>query len=143
MLEVERRSDGTYVELAYGTSADTSANRGEEIHVSRPEAMAAAGLHRRTRFVGARRVLVRVDHSGFDVNPRYGTPVLGRLDPRDMERMNCVRAHIKAFRDAAAEGCCARQRRSVSTAGLIVEKRGSRRALRERIATAQGRRIIR
>lgn len=143
VLDVEHRNGRRFATLAYGTSATTAANRGEEIRVERPEALAAAGLDRRTRFVGARRVTVSLDHPGFDLNPRFGTPVLGRLDERDMARMNEVRARIHALRDIAAERRRARCRQRVSTPGPVVVIRPSRKALRARIAAAQGRRIAR
>jgi hypothetical protein len=65
VLEVERRSDGIYVELAYGTSADTDAIAlsaasvppGPNDWMRRPPAVGAAAL---ARSIGvARRPIVR------------------------------------------------------------------------------------
>lgn len=140
VLEVERRDSRIFAELVYGTSVDTAANRGDEIRVDRPEALAAAGLHRPTRFIATRRITVSLDNAGFVLNPRYPSPVLGRLAPADLARMNRVRARIEALRDVAAER---RERRSrtATERGVIVERRPSRKALRARIAAAQGRRF--
>lgn len=90
-----------FVEIAYGTSADTRANRGYEVIVKHPGARETAGLSKPTRFVCARRIIVHVDHSGFDGRTK-GPNVIGRLDTSLLERMNAVRARIQAEADIAA-----------------------------------------
>ena len=57
-----------------------------------------AGLKRPSRFVCARRIIVSVNHSGFDDDDDSGT-LIGRLDPPLIERMNVVQARLQA--DAA------------------------------------------
>lgn len=94
----------------YGTSVDSRKNVGYEIDVSKPEAMAAAGVRKPTRFVCARRIIVTVDHPGRDLNPRHATPVIGRLAPEAMERMNAIRARIHAARDIIADRRAAKRR---------------------------------
>ena len=90
-----------FVELAYGTSADTRANRGYEVIVKQPAARATAGLSKPTRFVCARRITVHVNHSGFHGRTK-GPQIIGRLDEALLERMNAVRARIQAEADIAA-----------------------------------------
>lgn len=99
-----------FFELAYGTSADTSANRGYEVIVKRPSARATAGLTKPTRFVCARRIIVHADHSGFDGRTK-GPQIIGRLDAPLLERMNAVRARIQAEADIAAHYREERQRK--------------------------------
>jgi hypothetical protein len=57
VLKVFNTADGRFVEVAYGTTADTRANRGYEVKVMQQASCAAAGLDRPTRFVGARRMV--------------------------------------------------------------------------------------
>ena len=78
--------------IAYGTSVRSRANRGHELRVRRPEGMARAGLHRATRFVGARSVIVPLDDPRFVVCAATGAPVLGRLDAALRARLAQVRA---------------------------------------------------
>lgn len=61
----------------YGTTSRRRANSGEEIHVRKRDAYTTAGLDEPTRFVGARRILVPLTHSGFVVSTDTGSPVLG------------------------------------------------------------------
>lgn len=58
VLDVRRIDGVDHALLAYGTSARTKANRGDEVEVRGVDARAAAGLDKRTRFVCARKVLV-------------------------------------------------------------------------------------
>ncbi|PJE27165.1 hypothetical protein PSM7751_03732 [Pseudooceanicola marinus] len=90
-----------FVEIAYGTSADTRANRGYEVIVKQPAARETAGLSKPTRFVCARRIIVHVDHSGFHGRSK-GPQIIGCLDEALLERMNAVRARIQAEADIAA-----------------------------------------
>lgn len=101
VLDTLTSSDERFVEIAYGTSADTRANRGYDVIVKQPAARATAGLSKPTRFVCARRIIVNVNHSGF--HGRTNSPhVIGRLDDALQERMNAVRARIQAEADIAA-----------------------------------------
>lgn len=61
-----------------------------------------SGLNEPTRFVGARRLLVPLGHSGFVICRATGSPVLGRLDGGPFAAMNAVRGRIHAERDIAA-----------------------------------------
>jgi hypothetical protein len=90
-----------FVEIAYGTSADTRANRGCEVIVKQSAARATAGLSKPTRFVCARRIIVHVSHGGFHSRTK-GPHIIGRLDEALLERMNAVRARIQAEADIAA-----------------------------------------
>ncbi|WP_323768522.1 hypothetical protein [Antarctobacter sp.] len=90
-----------YVELAYGTSVSTRANRGYEVMVKQPASRAVAGLNKPTRFIGARRITVHIDNSGFN-GPTDGPTIIGRLDEALLNRMNAVRARIHAEADIAA-----------------------------------------
>lgn len=90
-----------FVEIAYGTSADTRANRGYEVIVKHPTSREEAGLSKPTRFVGARRIIVHVNHSGFDGQAK-GPEIIGKLDAPLLERLNAVRARIQAEADIVA-----------------------------------------
>lgn len=101
VLDTLTAGDDRFVEIAYGTSADTRANRGYEVIVKHTVARAAAGLSKPTRFVCARRIIVHVNHSGF--HGRTKSPhIIGRLDEARLERMNAVRARVQAEADIAA-----------------------------------------
>lgn len=62
VLEVFHFSCQRFVRLAYGTSAFTEANKGCEVLVKHSGSCATAGLNRPTRFVGARSIIVSLDH---------------------------------------------------------------------------------
>ncbi len=100
-LDTLTKGEERFVEIAYGTSADTRANRGYEVIVKHSAAREAAGLSKPTRFVCARRIIVHVSHSGFHGRTK-GPQIIGRLDDALLERMNAVRARIKAEADIAA-----------------------------------------
>lgn len=102
VLDIVRVGESRYAQLAYGTSAHTHANRGYEVQLNKADAR-AAGLRRPTRFVGARRMLVSLDHPDIVLGVATGVPVLGRLSGAAFERMNAVRARIHAEADIAAE----------------------------------------
>jgi hypothetical protein len=127
VLEIERRGSRVFAELAFGTSAESAANVGGEIHVSTPGGMAAAGLHRPTRFVTQRRVTVSLNHPGWDLTPRHASPVIGHLDRQSTERMNVLRAGIHARRDIAAERRRERSGKRPNRRPPTVELRSSRR----------------
>ena len=103
VLNIEMRGDQRYALLAYGTTSRRRSNIGHEVHVRRRADVVVAGLDEPTRFVGARRLLVPLTHSGFVICGATSSPVLGRLDGRPFEAMNAVRARIHALRDIAAE----------------------------------------
>jgi hypothetical protein len=102
VLDVFDLNGTTFVELAYGTSAPTKANRGYEVRVNQTASCHAAGLDRPSRFVCARHIIVSVNHPGFDGGDNRGT-LIGHLDPPLIERMNDVRARIQAEADIKAE----------------------------------------
>lgn len=102
VLDIARSGGAHYAVVAYGTSADTPANRGYEVRLTGAEAR-AAGLHRPTRFVGSRRLLVSLDHPGIVICAATGAPVIGRLTDAAFERMNAVRARLHAEADIAAD----------------------------------------
>jgi hypothetical protein len=110
VLEIVDFGGTRFITLAYGTSADTKANRGQEVLVTKPASMQAAGLEKPTRFVCARRCHISHDHPGFEVAADIGTPVIGHLDEVLTERMNAVRARLQAEADIAAEAREARRR---------------------------------
>jgi hypothetical protein len=110
VLETETRGDEISIHLAYGTSANTRANVGNEIHIETPEDMAAAGVRKPTRVVCDRRTWVTPDQPGWDINSRHPSPVVGRLSPRGVAQMNAIRAKLQARRDFAAGRRSARGR---------------------------------
>tara|TARA_R110002124_G_scaffold42292_7_gene130338 strand:- start:454 stop:1014 length:561 start_codon:yes stop_codon:yes gene_type:complete len=112
VLDIETIGGALYALLAYGTSAVTAANKGYEVRVRSGNAVRAAGLHRPTRFVGARRLMVPLDGSGFAVCAATNSPILGRLDETARKRMNSVRTRIRADRENAADRRVSRRRAS-------------------------------
>lgn len=103
VLDIETIEGERYALVAYGTTSRRRSNVGEEIHVRKREAYTAAGLDRPTRFIGARRVLVPLTHSGFVSRTGTDSPVIGRLTGSEFERLNAVRGRIHALRDIAAD----------------------------------------
>lgn len=101
VLDTLTKGNERFVEIAYGTSAETRANRGYEVIVKQSAARLTAGISKPTRFVCARRIVVNVGHSGFHGRTK-GPKVIGRLDGPLLERMNAVRARIQAEADIAA-----------------------------------------
>jgi hypothetical protein len=102
VLDVIERGGLRFAVLAYGTTSRTNANRGFEIYVPGGLGAKLAGLRKPTRFVGARRATVSLDHPDFVCN-REGTPILGHLVGTAFDRMNDVRAKIHAFADMREE----------------------------------------
>lgn len=123
VLELFDVAGSRFATLAYGTSTDTRANRGREVFVTHPDALAEAGLEKPTRFVCARLISVSLDHPGFEIEPPATTPVIGRLDNALTERMNAVRARLHAEADIAAE---AREQRRREQEAWRREARGFR-----------------
>jgi hypothetical protein len=103
VLDVETREGRLHVHLAYGTSAWTRANVGNEIHIETPQDMAVAGVRKPTRVVCDRRTWATPEDPGWDLNPRHRSPVVGRLSPRGLAQMNAIRAKLQARIDIAAE----------------------------------------
>ncbi|PVH27227.1 hypothetical protein [Pararhodobacter oceanensis] len=120
VLDVIHRRGGAYVELAYGTTSEGGANRGYEVLVKQAASRAAAGLDKPTRFVGARRITVRIDHAGFECSADELSPIIGRLDAPLLDRMNNVRARIQAEADIAAH--YREERRQVQTRGTLEDR---------------------
>lgn len=100
--------------VAYGTSADTPANRGHDLSIDTPDAMAAAGLHRPTRFVGARRVLVPLTSEQFRPRAETGSPLLGHLATDDRRALLDV---LRAILREPAQPACRKRRRRPQAVG--------------------------
>jgi hypothetical protein len=121
VLDIETIGETRYARIAYGTTSRRRSNVGEEIHIRKRDAYTAAGLDRPTRFIGARRVLVPLTHSGFVVRTATGTPVLGWLTGPEIDRLNAVRGRIHALHDIAADRRANQSKRLVT--GFTVEHR--------------------
>ncbi|GAW37461.1 hypothetical protein RA2_04544 [Roseovarius sp. A-2] len=121
-----------FVEIAYGTGAQTSANRGFEIRVKGGRAKAQAGLRCYTRFIGTRAIIVSIEHPGFEPDPETGTPVMGRLDAKHMQRLVSVKATRRTYGDTAPSVIRAQhlrdqnRQRLQATRGFPERHRGSR-----------------
>ena len=115
ILDTEVQVGQRYALIAYGTTSRRRSNIGHEVHVRCRSDYIAAGLDEPTRFIGARRLLVPLKHSGFVVCRATGSAVLGRLDGRPFEAMNAVRGRIHAMRDIAED--CRQSSRGSSSAG--------------------------
>ena len=144
VLEVGESNGKKTAVIAYGTTSLTKANSGYEVRVSRPEVLLEAGLHAPTRFVCARRLVVRLDNSMFEAPEGSGrSPILGRLTGPELERLNAVRARLQAEADIAAERRAERVsgRRTIEVKGreVVVETRSRRRPSRPAtVAAAKG-----
>lgn len=77
ILDIEEKGRQRYALIAYGTTSRRRFSIGYEVHVRRRADYIAAGLNEPTRFVGARRVLVPLTHSGFVACGATGSAVLG------------------------------------------------------------------
>lgn len=99
ILEIEVHNGQSYALLAVGTASHRRSHVNQEIHVRRQAEYEPARLDEPTRFIGARRPLVPLTHSGFVVSSVTHSPVLGRLDGQPFEDMNAVRGRIHALRD--------------------------------------------
>lgn len=99
VLDIEETPVGRFAVLAYGTSNTHPRQAIYCINVHSSEDRRSASLDRPTSFNAARRVKVSLNHSGFDVKPRTGSPILGRLTGAAKERMHRVRARVDAERD--------------------------------------------
>ena len=111
VMEVETFGGRPFATIAYGTSARSKANRGYEVPVLRAADHAAAGLHRPTRFVGFRRLLVSLHSEAFVAHGATGSPVIGRLPEGPLNRLDRVRARIHAERDMRVAEVFERTRR--------------------------------
>jgi hypothetical protein len=112
ILDTQVRGDQRFALLAYGTTSRRRSNVGYEVHVRRRADYLAAGLNEPTRFVGARRLVVPLTHSGFAICRATGSAVIGRLESAPFDAMNAVRGRIHAEADIADD------RRSRRRAGL-------------------------
>lgn len=75
VLDVFTCGQVQFAKIAYGTSADTRANRGLEIRINDPDAIKTAGLDRPSRFVCARTLIVSLNHPAFEPVSETGTPL--------------------------------------------------------------------
>lgn len=103
VLEIIHLSGQRFVKLAYGTSAATTANKGCELRINHPDGCAAAGLNRPTRFVGARSIIVSLNHQGFEPYPNTGSPHRGRLNGTLMCRLAVVRRRLTLAATSASK----------------------------------------
>ena len=126
ILDIELIGGQRYALIAYGTTSHRRSNVGHEVHVRRRAEYLSAGLDKPTRFVGARRVLVPLTHSGFAICSATGSAVLGRLNGEPFEAMNAVRGRIHAMRDIAAEARPRRRRSHLRRRDFKVERREPR-----------------
>lgn len=139
VLDLEEHGGKRYALLAYGTTSRRRSNIGYEVHVRRRADYLAAGLNEPTRFVGARRLLVPLNHSGFSVRRATGSAVLGRISGAPFTSMNAVRGRIHAEHDIAADRRNARRSRAAVARGhsFTVEQRTPRRGAAARKAVQQ------
>jgi len=131
VLDIEVQGGQRCALLAYGTTSRRRSNVGYEVHARRREDYRSAGLNEPTRFVGARRLLVPLTHSGFSICRAAGSAVLGRLSGAPLSAMHAVRGRIHAERDIAAS-YRSRQRQGSGAMGgreVVVERRTRRRVV--------------
>ncbi len=123
VLDVEETDVGRFASLAYGTSNPRSRKAAYCVDVRSEKDRAPAALHRPTRFNAARRVLVSLDHPGFELSSEVGTPVLDRLTGPASDRMHRVRARIHAERDIRRDHLGRLRRNAGSRRPVTVERR--------------------
>jgi hypothetical protein len=131
VLDVVTIDGRRHLLLAYGTTSDSDANRGDEIVVAAGAETAAAGVDRATRFVGARRLLVSIDHPGFATASGQRSPVIGRLTGQARRSLDALRTRLAATAALAARHRAQGGRIATPSGTVIVERRrlgpGSRR----------------
>jgi hypothetical protein len=131
VIDLETLVGTQYAVLAYGTTVTAGPNRGYEVSVRKPHAFLDAGLHKPTKFICARRLLVPLQSNGFVCSAATGDPILGHLVGEERERMNAVRAKLHAERDIAADRREERRertrRRSRDPRPFVVEHRRPKR----------------
>lgn len=86
VIGINTASNDMRLTLAYGTTAETDANRGFDLHLSERAAWRKAGVHRPTRFVLARRLTIAIDDLRFDCGPA-GNPIIGRLPSAQLSQL--------------------------------------------------------
>ncbi len=96
ILSVDRSGPEPLATVAYGTSRRTDANTGLELHVRSAVDIVTAGLHRKTRFIGARVTTVPLTSTRF-VACRAGTAVLGSLPERLHARLAQVALRCQSW----------------------------------------------
>ncbi len=134
VLDVQETEVGRFASLAYGTSNPRSRKAAYCVDVRSEKDRVPATLHRPTRFNAARRVLVSLDHPGFELSSEIGTPVLGRLTGPASDRMQGVRARIHAERDIRRDHLGRLRRNAGNRRPVTVERRsGPRKTTAETI----------
>lgn len=88
VLDTRPGPNGPQIALAYGTSVDSSANRGFDISVE-ADNCASVGTHRPTRFVLARRIAVAADDPRFDTGTE-DNPIVGQLLDDQMGQLGAL-----------------------------------------------------
>jgi hypothetical protein len=94
VLAICGAADAPRVVLAYGTTSKGRANVGHQIDVRRPADRAAAGLRKRSRFIGCRRMTEAADDPRFAIGPSASSPVIGRLAGNPADRLQVVLDHL-------------------------------------------------
>jgi len=98
VVDLARIGGRRFVALAAGVPDHGGPARGYDVVVRDPR----AGDGRPLRFCAARRLLVPLDHAGFETGPN-GSPRLGALEGRELDRLNRVRARLHAEHDIAMD----------------------------------------
>lgn len=100
VLGTQPGPDGPQIALAYGTSVNSSANRGFDISVEADDC-ASVGTHRPTRFVLARRITVGVDDPRFDTGTEDNL-IVGQLLDDQMGQLKALTGFLgsRVFEDA-------------------------------------------
>ena len=141
VIAVSDRVDGTDIILAFGTTADSDANRGHDLLLDRGTAWRSAGPHHPSRSVLGRRITVPSDDPRFDYGAD-GHPIIGRLPHAKRTEFADLLRLIGPSLDQdclgglppprSRYGCerrtmYLRRRRSYATRPVVVEHRRSRR----------------
>lgn len=100
VLGTRQQNHGLQVALAYGTSVDSSANRGFDISVEADDC-ASVRTRRPTRFVLASRITVAADDQRFDTGTE-DNPIVGKLALHQMRQFRALTDFLgeRVFEDA-------------------------------------------
>lgn len=93
VLGMRQGPTGLRIALAYGTSAETTANRGFDLRIKSERDCRGAGLTRPSRFVIARRITVPADDPCFDKGA-HDSPIIGKLPGNRMTEFSALTAGI-------------------------------------------------
>lgn len=86
LIAIDQDETGMRLALAYGTSANTPANRGLDLVLDQEADWSGAGLRRPSRFVLARRITIMPGDPRLSFS-RKGAPIIGQIPASHMAEL--------------------------------------------------------